>query len=94
MGNIRVNDSGQITIPPVIIEELGITKGEEFKIVKRDNHFIMIPVTLDPLKEMQKICSGLAEEMGWETEDDIVKYCKEIRKELAEERRMSNADNA
>ena len=64
MRNIRENDSGQITIPPAIIEELGITKGEEFIIVKRDNHFIMILVTLAPLNEMQKICSRLAEEMG------------------------------
>ena len=87
---VRVNEQCQIVLPLDVMKKMGIDKGEEFKIIKRDNHFIMMPITIDPLKEMQKICSGLAEEMGWETEEDVVKYCKEIRKELAEERRTLN----
>ena len=93
MQSVRVNDSGQITIPPVLMEELGIEKGKEIRIIKKDGYFVVFPISNNPLKEMQKICEGLAEEAGWKTEEDILKYCKEIRKELAEERRMSNANN-
>ena len=42
METVRVNDNGQFTMSPMVMKELGITKGEEFKIIKRDNHFIMM----------------------------------------------------
>jgi len=86
MQNIRVNDSGQITIPPAITEELGIEKGEEFKILKRDNYYIMMPSSLDPLKVLQTIMEGEAKKVGWESEDDVIEYMKEVRKEFVAER--------
>jgi AbrB family looped-hinge helix DNA binding protein len=89
MLNVRVSESGQINIPSDITEMIGAKKGDEFRIIKKDNYYLMMPVKNNPLKEMQKICVGLDEEMGWETEEDIVKSCKEARKELAEERRKT-----
>ena len=86
MLNIRVNDSGQITIPPTITEELGIERGQEFNIIKRDNYYIMMPLTLDPLKALQKIMEGEAETVGWASEDDVIEYMREVRKEYVAER--------
>jgi len=86
MLNIRVNDSGQITIPPSITAELGIVRGEEFSLIKRDNYYIMMPLALDPLQALQTIMEGEAEKVGWESEDDVIEYMKEVRKEFVAER--------
>jgi bifunctional DNA-binding transcriptional regulator/antitoxin component of YhaV-PrlF toxin-antitoxin module len=89
MESLRVNEYGEINIPRNITEMIGVKKGDEFRIIKKDNYYLMMPVNNNSLKEMQKICVGLDEEMGWETEEDIVKSCKEVTKELADERRKT-----
>ena len=94
MDSLKVNKKGQIIVPQFVIEEVGLKEGEEVKILKRNGYFIMKPTSLDPLKEMQKQCVNLAEESGWETEEDIIQYCKQVRKELGESRRINNANNA
>jgi hypothetical protein len=35
------------------------------------------------LEELQKAMEGEAERVGWKSEEDVVEYCKEIRRELA-----------
>ena len=86
---LRVNESGQITLPTGVMEEMGIETGMELKFVKNNNYIVLMPSTLDPLKEMQRLLAGEAERLGLETEDDFVMFSKEIRRKRA----MNNANN-
>jgi DNA-binding transcriptional regulator YhcF (GntR family) len=44
----------------------------------------------EALKELQKSFAGEAERVGWKTEEDVVNYCKEIRREMWEEHHENN----
>ena len=89
MLNVRVNESGQINIPSTVTEVMGIRKGEELVVLKRNGYFILTPTSTDPLDKIRKVCEGLAEKVGWETDEDIVDFMRELRKE----RYLQNADN-
>ena len=89
MDSVKVNDNGQITIPNSITKSLGITKGEEFRFIKKNKYFIMVPSDYDPLTEIQNIMDGEAEKVGWKTEDDVIDFMRELRKE----RYLENANN-
>jgi len=79
MQSVKVNDEGQITIPSDLMMKMGIEKGMEFEFVKSDGCYKLVPIIINPLKELRQLCEGLAEELGLETEEDFVRYSKEIR---------------
>ena len=83
MESVRVDEKGQINLTRDMMEKHGIKNGMEFKIVKNGKYCFLIPTDFNPLKEMQDICEGLAEELGLKTEEDVVRYSKEIRKQRA-----------
>ena len=89
MEYLRINESGQITLPSAVLEEMGIETGMELKVVKNNSYIVLMPSTLDPLKEIQRLLAGEAERLGLETEEDFVTFSKEIRRKRA----MNNANN-
>jgi len=89
MQSVRVNEQGQINLSPLMMEKLGIEKGMEFFVVKRNGEYVFKPTPLQSLEEIQKICNGKAEEVGWKSEDDVIEFMKELRKE----RYIQNANN-
>ena len=89
MQSVRVNEQGQIDLPPLMMEKLGIEKGMEFFVIKRNGEYVFKPTPLQSLEEIQKICSGKAEEAGWKSEEDVNEFMSELRKE----RYIQNANN-
>ena len=81
MENVRVNEQGQLIVPQMFTEELGFRKGEEIQLLKRNGYFIAKPASIDPWKELQKLMEGEAERVGWKTDEDVVQFIKELRKE-------------
>jgi len=81
MRNVRVNEHGQIIVPQMFTEEIGFRKGEEIQLLKRNGYFIAKPASIDPWKELQKLMEGEAEKVGWKTDEDVVQFIKELRKE-------------
>jgi len=81
MENVRVNEQGQIIVPQMFTEELGFRKGEDIQLLKRNGYFIAKPASIDPWKELQKLMEGEAEKVGWKTDEDVVQFIKELRKE-------------
>ena len=81
MESVKVNDNGQITIPNSITESLGIAKGEEFRLIKKNKYYIMMPSDYDPLTEIQNLMEGEAEKVGWKSEEDIIEFMRELRRE-------------
>jgi len=87
MQSIQVSEQGQLTIPSSITEKLGILRGMEFNIIKRNGEFILKPTPLQAFKEIQRILEGEAERVGWKSEEDAMEFCNDLR------RRKINADN-
>jgi len=81
MESVRVNEQGQIIVPQMFTEEIGLRKGEEIQLLKRNGYFIAKPTSIDPWKELQKLMEGEAERVGWNTDEDVVQFIKELRKE-------------
>ena len=81
MESVRVNEQGQIIVPQMFTEEIGLRKGEKIQLLKRNGYFIAKPASIDPWKELQKLMEGEAEKVGWETDEDVVQFIKELRKE-------------
>ena len=89
MESVKVNEIGQITISSDVISSFGFEKGEEFYLVKHNKGFSLLPSTVDPIDEIEKISEGIAEKLGIKTEDDVVEFMRNLRKE----RYLRNANN-
>ena len=75
--NISTIQDGKIVIPGEIQKILGVSDGEEVR---------MVNPALRALRQLQEGMKGAAEEAGWTSDDDVVALVKEVRAELAEER--------
>jgi len=87
-----VNSGGQLTIPFEIMQKMGIADGDKLYFLNRNGTLVIKPANYDPLKSLQDLMEGEAEKVGLSTEEDINRFMKEVRKELAEERRKSKCE--
>ena len=78
-----VSENRQITLPVGMFET-----GMELKLVKNKDYAVLMPINYNPLKEMQRLLAGEAERLGLETEEDFVRFSKEIR-----QKRVANNEN-
>jgi len=94
MESVEVNERGQIKISREAMEKLGIQSGMKFDIIKNEvGYYYLLPATKDPLKELQRLLSGEAERLGLKTDDDVVKFSKNIaKKELKKMQIMVDAN--
>lgn len=86
----KITSKGQITIPIEVRKKLNLKAGDKVAFITEDNKIIMENSTRLAIKEAQKAFEGLAEELGVETEEDIVNLVKEVRKELWEKKNVDN----
>ncbi|MDR2572061.1 MAG: AbrB/MazE/SpoVT family DNA-binding domain-containing protein [Oscillospiraceae bacterium] len=86
----RVSVKGQVTIPIEIRRRLGIREGDKVIFMEKDDNIVILNSNRLAWKELQQAFDGAAEEAGFETEQDVVDFCKEIRNEMWEERNGHN----
>ena len=86
----KITTKGQITLPIQIRKKLNLKDGDKVLFIEKDGEVIIDNPTRIALLEAQEAFSGLAEELGLKTEEDVVRLCKEVRKERWEK---SHADN-
>ena len=87
----KVTSNGQITIPADIRRRLDIKDGDKVLFLVSDDGVLMLNSSMVALKQLQKDMEGEAEKAGLFSEDDVIAFCREVRKELNGGR---NADNA
>jgi AbrB family looped-hinge helix DNA binding protein len=80
----RVKANFQITIPVDIRQKLKLREGDKIQFVEEDGKMIVKNSNLTAWEDIQKAFEGAAEEVGWTSEEDVVAYCKEIRREMGE----------
>jgi AbrB family looped-hinge helix DNA binding protein len=86
----KVTTNGQITIPVQIRRRLGIKEGDNIMFVEDGNRVMLLNSSQGALEKLQAAMEGEAEKAGIKNEDDVVKLCKNVRKELYEERYARN----
>ena len=80
MNLARVSSNGQITVPVEIRRSLNLKEGDKMLFIKKENGEIVVGnSSLLALQEAQIAFSGVAEKLGYPTEDEIQSWVDEIR---------------
>ena len=90
MNMARVSRNGNINIPLAIRRILGIKEGDKVIFVEKAGRIELLNSNRLAFEEFQKDMTGEAERIGWTTEEDVIEYCKEVRKKMWESRYESN----
>ena len=90
MNLARITAKGQITIPVEIRKSLGVKEGDKVVFIKGDNGIMLVNSNKIAWENIQKAMEGEAEKAGFNSEEDVVQYCKEIRQEMWEKNYANN----
>ena len=76
----KVTSKGQITIPLMIRNKLQLKTGDTVFFEESRGKVYITNASQITLSNVQKQKQGEAEKAGFQTEDDVVAYIKELRK--------------
>ena len=79
----KITSKGQITIPIAIRRQLGVKEGDKVMFVQEGNRIVMMNASLKALSDAQKAFTVVADELGIQTEQDVVHMVEAIRAERA-----------
>ncbi|MDR0903080.1 MAG: AbrB/MazE/SpoVT family DNA-binding domain-containing protein [Ruminococcus sp.] len=82
LDSAKVKQNYQITIPVPIRKKLNLREGDRVTFVEEDGKMVVKNSALTALEEVQKAFEGEAERVGWKSEEDVIAYCREIRREM------------
>ena len=86
----RITSKGQITIPVEIRKKLNLKTGDKVVFIEDGDKIIFANSSMVALKEFQLAMEGEAEKQGINSEEDINKLIKEVRKDLWEKNYADN----
>lgn len=86
----KVMSKGQITIPKEIRQKLGVDTGDKVMIIWDGERVSMMNPAIYAMKMLQKDLEGEAERLGLTNEEDVIALCKEVRKEVGEQKRNAH----
>lgn len=76
----KVTSKGQITIPLMIRNQLQLKTGDKVFFEENQGKIYIFNASQITLSGVQKKMEGEADKVGFETEEDVVAYIKELRK--------------
>ncbi len=77
----KVTSKGQITIPVQIRKRLKLKEGDKVFFSEEKGRVIFQNASQVALSNIQKSMEGESKKAGFETEEDVVNYIKQIRQE-------------
>lgn len=80
----KITTKGQITLPIQIRKRLNLKDGDKILFLEKDGKIFVDNPTRIAILEAQEAFAGLADELGLKNEEDVVRLCKEVRKEIWE----------
>ena len=86
----KITMRGQITIPKRIRKRLGVKDGDKVIFMEENGRVIIENAAMIALKNAQAAFAGEAERLGLESEQDVVKLVKEVRRQVWEEKNARN----
>lgn len=90
MNQARILDGGKMTLPLEVRKWLRIKDGDRVTFIQDEQGVRVVNSSILALEKAQEALAGVAEQAGLDTEEKIFAYCKEIRRELYEERYANN----
>ena len=78
----KISSKGQITIPVYVRKKLKLNPGDKVVIFEENGRFYFENSAMLAFKRAEEAFAGEAGKAGFETEDDMQDYMKEIRKEV------------
>jgi AbrB family looped-hinge helix DNA binding protein len=78
----KVSSKGQITLPVSVRNKMNLKTGDKVVIFEENGRFYFENSAMLAFKRVEQAFSGVAEEAGFQTEEEMQDYVKEIRKEI------------
>ena len=78
----KLSSKGQITIPVYVRNKLKLNPGDKIVIFEENGRFYFENSAMLAFKRAEEAFSGEAQKAGFDTEEDMLDYMKEIRKEV------------
>jgi len=82
-----VSPQGQISLPLDVCEKMKLSAGSQSAFMGEDDPVVMNP-TIRAMEKLQKEMECEWEKAGIHSEEDVIALCREIRREVATERRL------
>ena len=85
VNDAKVMSKGQVTIPKNIREALGVETGDRVTFIQEGGRIVIMNSAIYAMKKFQSQMKGVAEQAGFQSENDIDEWITESRrKESAE----------
>ena len=78
----KISSKGQITIPVSVRNKLKLKTGDKIVIFEENGRFYLENSAMMAFKRVEEAFAGEAAKAGFESEEDMQDYMKEIRKEV------------
>ncbi len=78
----KISSKGQVTIPVSVRKKLKLKTGDKIVIFEENGRFYFENSAMLALKRAEEAFAGEAAKAGFETEEDMQDYMREIRKEI------------
>ena len=76
----KVMPKGQVTIPADIRKQLGVSSGDKVVFVSDGERVIVANAAVYALETLQHQMAGVAESVGWASEDDVAEFITSLRR--------------
>lgn len=80
VNDAKVMSKGQVTIPKNIREALGVETGDRVTFIQEDGRIVIMNSAIYAMKKFQSQMKGVAEQAGFQSEDDIDEWITESRR--------------
>lgn len=78
--NISTIQDGKIIIPGEIQKLLGVSDGGRVMLIPDGEEVRIVNPAIQAFRELQEAMKGAAEEAGWASDDDVVDYIMNMRR--------------
>lgn len=79
---IEVMDNGQLAVNPSFLDRLNLKPGDKIELLEENGRFYMENPSMAAYRRAAKAFEGEAKKAGFQNEEDLMTYLKDIRKEV------------
>ena len=80
MNNVSTIQDDKVTIPSEVQKILGVSNGYRVMFIAEGEEVRIVNPAMHSMRKLQEAMKGAAEEAGWKSDDDVVEYIMEMRR--------------
>ena len=78
--NVRIIQDNKVAIPDEVQKILGVANGYRVMFIVDGEEVRIVNPAVHSMRKLQEAMKGAAEEAGWKSDDDVVEYIMEMRR--------------